>query len=268
MSALFSLAGYRRLDDIVKPGMLCAFDFDGTLTPIVALPEMAMLPLDIRERLLELSRYAPVAIITGRGVEDVRQRLGFTPDFIVGNHGIEGLPGWEQSAEQHRVVCRLWYDQLSAHLQHSASFDPGIAIENKAYSLSVHYRMARNQAQAEERLQNIFMHLQPLPRVVAGKFVFNLVPQDAADKGVALDQLMQLSKAKSAIYIGDDVTDEDAFRLRRSDLLTVRIECHTDTAAEFFLGRRQDIAQLLDELIARLRGQGAKNWTLPEPVTA
>ena len=268
MSVLFSPAGYTRLDAIVKPGVLCAFDFDGTLSPIVALPELAMLPVEIMQQLVELSRYAPVAIITGRGLDDIRQRLGFTPDFVVGNHGIEGLPGWEKIAEQHRAVCRLWYERLSACLQRPGCFDPGITIENKKYSLSLHYRHARDHKEAAALLQNLFMHLVPLPRVVTGKCVFNLVPQDAADKGTALKQLMQISHARSAIYIGDDVTDEDAFRLTRGNVLTVRIECDSDTAAEFFLRRRQDMSQLLDEMITRLSAQEARNWTLPQPISA
>jgi len=268
MTALFSITGYARLDDVVKPGLLCAFDFDGTLSPIVALPELAMLPEEIMHRLVALSHYAPVAIITGRELDDIRQRLGFTPDFVVGNHGIEGLPGWEDTAERHREVCRLWHERLMTCLNKPGSVDPGMTIENKKYSLSVHYRHARDHKAAAALLQKLFMHLEPLPRVVTGKCVFNLIPQDAADKGVALEQLMNISRAASGIYIGDDVTDEDAFRLSRANLLTVRIECNTDTAAEFFLRRRQDMAQLLDELISRLDSQKARNWTLTEPLSA
>jgi trehalose 6-phosphate phosphatase len=268
MSALFSPAGYARLDSIVKPGMLCAFDFDGTLSPLVEVPEMAMLPAEIREQLLELSRYAPVAIITGRSIQDVRCRLGFPPYFIVGNHGSEGLPGWETAAERHRVECQGWYEQLTACKQHHACFGPDVTIENKNYSLSIHYRQARDLGETEACLQSAFMQLDPLPRIVTGKFVFNLVPQDAYDKGTALDQLMQISEAKSAIYVGDDVTDEDVFRLHRTDILTVRVECNQETEAEFFLPKWQDIVQLLDELIVRLREQGAKNWTSPVTMSA
>ncbi|RJG06114.1 trehalose-phosphatase [Noviherbaspirillum cavernae] len=267
MGALFSTEGFARLDAIVRPGLLCAFDFDGTLSPIVALPEHACLPTELMYRLVELSAYAPVAIITGRALDDVRERLGFVPDFVVGNHGIEGLPGWEEPAARHRAVCRLWHERLSSILHEPAMFDPGIVIENKRYSLSVHYRHARDPIEAESRLRNVLMHLEPLPRVISGKCVFNLLPEEAGDKGSALEQLMQISRAQSAIYIGDDITDEDVFRLRRGNLLTVRIECTTETEAEFFLRRRQDMAQLLDELINRLHTLGARNWTLPAPIS-
>src|SRR4051812_18593568 len=100
MTLLFSQEGRRRLDEVVKAGLLCAFDFDGTLAPIVPQPESARLPCDIRQRLIALSDFAPVAIITGRSVTDIHSRLGLDADFILGNHGIEGMPGWEQRAQR------------------------------------------------------------------------------------------------------------------------------------------------------------------------
>ena len=81
------------------------------------------------------------------------------------------------------------------------------------------------------------------------------MPQDATHKGGALEELMQQTGAATAIYVGDDVTDEDVFRLGRPDLLTVRIEPHPDTAAEFHLPAMPDIVRLLDELVCRLARQ-------------
>lgn len=249
-----------RLDEIVKPGLLCAFDFDGTLAPIVAQPDKARLPLGILQRLAALAHHAPIAIITGRSLADIRARLDFEPDFVVGNHGIEGLPGWEPRAEHCRRLCMEWEQKLTAALQDRTIFDPGIRIENKGYSLSVHYRLARNPADAEIRLSKLFASRINSARIVAGKCVFNLLPQDSADKGMALEKLMDASGARSAIYVGDDVTDEDIFRLRRPELLSVRVGCGVGSAAEFFLHHRLDIFQLLDDLIRRLRDAQAGNW--------
>jgi len=263
MKPLFSEAGLHRLDEIVQPGLLCVFDFDGTLSPIVTQPERARLPAGVLQRLVDLSNHAPVAIITGRSVTDIRPRLGFVPDFLVGNHGLEGVPGWEPRGERYTEICRDWEEALSAALRDQARFDPGIRLENKGYSLSVHYRLARDRSRAETQLAELFASLMPAARVVAGKCVFSLLPQDAADKGSAFEQLMQISGARSAIYVGDDVTDEDVFRLRRPDLLSVRIERSADTAAEFYLHHRFDIVQLLDELLRRLREQQIKTATSP-----
>ena len=263
MAMLFSGAGQKRLEEIARPGLLCAFDFDGTLAPLVAVPDNARLPAHIRKRLLALSAYAPVAIITGRSLEDIRTRLGFEPDFVVGNHGLEGVPGWEAESAQHRDMCAGWMMQLAGILKQRLD-DPGVQLEDKRYSLSVHYRMARDPQQAARTLESFFSKLSPPPRVVGGKYVFNLLAEDARNKGVALERLMQASGARNAIYVGDDVTDEDVFRLRRPDVLSVRVERHAETAADFFLEQPEDIVQLLDELIERLRAAGAGNWVQTE----
>lgn len=266
MRLLFSDAGQTRMDQLVQPGVLCVFDFDGTLSPIVPQPDQACLPPEVAQRLVALSQHAPVAILTGRAVADIRARLSFEPDFLVGNHGLEGVPGWERHGERYRMMCRSWSETLSAALQDQERFDPAIRIENKDYSLSVHYRLARDQTATENRLAALFAGLTPPARVIAGKCVFSLLPPDAADKGSAFEQLMQIAGARSAIYIGDDVTDEDVFRLARGDLLSVRIEPAADSAAEFFLPRRCDIVQLLDELIRRL--QQRQGSTTRSPASA
>jgi trehalose 6-phosphate phosphatase len=255
MTPLFSAAGQQRLDEIIRPGVLCAFDFDGTLAPIVPHPDHAYLPAEARGLLVELSEYAPVAIITGRAVDDITTRLGFTPHFVVGNHGLEGVPGWEAHAAKHEAACVQWRQALETAVQ-NGDFDTGIFIEDKRYSLSVHYRMAADQARAERQLEAFFTTLVLPPRVVVGKLIYSLMPDDAGHKGSAMEQLMKATGAPSAIYVGDDVTDEDVFRLQRGDLLSVRIEYSSNTAAEFVLPEPQDMPRLLRELIARLRDAG------------
>lgn len=259
MKPLFCDAGMRRLDDMVGTKLLCAFDFDGTLAPIVPVPGQARLPEAVREKLLALAAYAPVAIITGRSVPDIRERLDFDVDFLVGNHGLEGVPGWETLGAQHEALCHTWLLQLGHELRRDAH-DPGIEVENKRYSLSVHYRRVRDVEGSMRKLESLFAGMTPRPRVVAGKYVFNLLAEDASNKGSALERLIDISGARNTIYVGDDVTDEDVFRLKRRDVLSVRIERASDSAAEFFLPQPRDILLLLDELIARLRALGASNW--------
>ncbi|WP_334189570.1 trehalose-phosphatase [Noviherbaspirillum sp.] len=259
MIPLFSEQGLERLERIVRPGLLCAFDFDGTLAPIVRDPDQARLSADMARRLNELAALAPVAIITGRSLDDIRSRLSFSPDYLIGNHGIEGMPGWEQSAQSYKDMCGRWRRQVGDALSAGNGIGDGILLEDKRYSLSVHFRNAADPASASARLQRIFAQLQPPPRIVDGKFVFNLLPPDAADKGSALQQLIARTGASGVVYAGDDVTDEDVFRVRRPDLLSVRVEQNTGSAAEFFLPRFDDMMQLLDALTARLRALGATN---------
>lgn len=254
MESFFSAAGQARLNEITRPGMLCVFDFDGTLAPITPRPEETRPQHDMLERLLELSACAPVAIITGRSIADIRARLGFEPAYLIGNHGLEGVPGW-QSFDRHEAVSRAWHAELTAALVDDARFVPGVWIEDKRYTLSVHYRAAGDPDATAQRLATLFETLAPKPRVVAGKRVFNLLPQDGADKGGALEQLLRYSGAPAAIYLGDDVTDEHVFSLRRPDVMTVRVEYTADSAAEFFVDALNDVVGLIDELIRRLHPQ-------------
>ncbi|RJX32060.1 MAG: trehalose-phosphatase [Oxalobacter sp.] len=253
MLSLFSPAGQKRLEKVVNAKMLCVFDFDGTLSPIVAQPEQARLPLTIKKRLIELAGLVPVAIITGRSLDDIRPRLGFEPHYIVGNHGLEGVPGWEARRDAYELLCKEWETALRHALHDKNNFDPGIKVENKRYSLSVHYRLARDQDDAEKKLKMFFDKFVPSARVIAGKCVFSLVPPEAMDKGRALEQLMLLSQSASAIYVGDDVTDEDVFELARDDLMSIRVGFAKDSAAQYFLAHAGEMAQLLDDLIRRLR---------------
>ena len=248
MQPLFSVAGRHRLDQIVQPGVLCVFDFDGTLSPIVPQPDDAHLPDEVFRRLLSLSQLAPVAVLTGRSLEDIRPRLGFEPQYLVGNHGLQGLPGWERNSAAWRSVCEQWVAQLKSGLP----ADPGVVVENKQYSLALHYRHARDPARMAQQLRELIDALDPAPRVVDGKFVYNLLPDAACDKGTALERLIETSACSTALYIGDDVTDEDAFRIQHPGLLTIRIEPHDQSAAEFYLPQRHDIVHLLDHLIERL----------------
>ncbi|HYD94575.1 MAG TPA: trehalose-phosphatase [Noviherbaspirillum sp.] len=238
--------------EIVKPGMLCAFDFDGTLAPVVKDAHRASIPADVLRRMITLSEHARVAVISGRSVVDVGVRLDFLPDFVVGNHGIEGLPGWEDKADRYQTLCLAWERHLKAALADRVLFDSGVWLENRTYSLSVHYRMVRNREEAEARLLQLFSSLSPQAKIVAGKYVFNLLPADAPDKGSALARLCEVSGAPSAIYVGDGMTDEDVFKMRRRDWLTVRVERAGDSAAEFYLHHRLDMVQFLDALISQL----------------
>jgi trehalose 6-phosphate phosphatase len=250
----------QRLEEIVQRRLLCVFDFDGTLAPIVARPEQVRVPLGLLLRMRALSAYAPVAVLSGRSLTDISPRLDFEADFVVGNQGLEGLPGGRHCAASYQPLCHAWEQTLSAALAEQAFFDEGIWIENKGYSLAVHYRSARNAVKAKAQLAGLFRDLLPRAQVIEGKCVFNLLPPGSVTKATALEELMQASGARSAVYVGDDATDEAAFRLRRRDLLTVRIGPATNTAAEFFLPDQRDMFKALDDLIGRLHQVQARNW--------
>lgn len=247
---VFSQAGRAELRRLRGQRLLAAFDFDGTLAPIALRPEHVTTPPGVRAALGRLRDHCATAVISGRAREDVGARLGVAVDYLVGNHGIEGLPGAEREMAECVATTRGWRTQLgSAPL---AAIDPGILLEDKGVSLSVHYRQARDAGQAASRLPAVLARLQPAPRIVTGKMVFNLLPPAAVDKGTAMLRLMELSGAGAGLYVGDDVTDEDVFGLHQPDLLTVRVGRSEASHARLYLRAPSEIARLIDALIAEL----------------
>lgn len=226
--------------------LLLAFDLDGTLAPIASRPDDAAVPDDVQHLLAVLAVRAPVAIVTGRAVRDARRMLWFAPRYVVGNHGAEGVPGDESAAAGYAALCRRWCSEVEASDIRERL--PGTLVEDKTYSLALHYRLTRHPEEARQALLALAHTLAPAPRVVEGKRVLNLVPPAARHKGEALRALIGHAGAQRALYIGDDVTDEDVFALRLPGVRTVRVEPVGKSTADLCLKRQQDVATLLREL--------------------
>lgn len=248
MKHLFGEEGRRALDVALRAQPLLAFDFDGTLAPIVARPDDARVTVQISQRLDRLARLRPLAIVTGRSVDDVRRRLGFTPRFIVGNHGAEELglaPTFETAP----------LDVFRAHIEaHAYELRAaGIQIEDKRYSLALHYRQAADQCQAATRIEALLADLPPGLRCVPGKCVFNVVVANAPDKCDAVASLVLRAGCDSAVFVGDDVNDEAVFVRARPNWLTVRVgRDDPQSHAAFFLDSYADVAVLLDQMLCVL----------------
>ncbi len=251
MKPLFSEAGYLALQGFLQQPALCLFDFDGTLAPLVSNPARVSLPSPIQAQLQALQSRAAVGIITGRSLADMRKRLGFEPDYVIGNHGLEGLPGWQRQAAKNFELCRVWLSSLQPML---SPLGEGVWIEDKSYSLTVHYRQAIDHKRMQKTLSAIFEKLSPAPRIITGKFNISLLPANAGDKGFAVEQLLLLSQTYRALYVGDDSTDEDVFSLHHPGLFTVRVGDEGGTAADYVIEDHRAIGQLLDLLLTLMPG--------------
>jgi trehalose 6-phosphate phosphatase len=249
-NSIFSDVGSDALSAFIKPTTLFTFDLDGTLAPIVEDPAGIVIPDDVRGQLILLSRLAHVAILTGRARDDARVHLGFEPRFIVGNHGAEGLPGWEELEKGFVILCRQWEGQLRTLLPQA--FRGGILIENKGCSLTLHYRNAPAPDIAHMEIRRAVQLLAPSPRQTFGKFVLNIAPPAALNKGEALLLLMEYAGAHRAVFIGDDVTDEDVFRLKHERILGIRVGNHSPSEADYCMPDQNQIGRLLTEIIHRL----------------
>ena len=231
------------LDRFARSRPLLAFDFDGTLAPIVADPARAAMRASTR-RLLERAAGAyPCIVISGRSRADVGRRLhGVRLRGVVGNHGLEP---WRAAPRLVREV-RRFVPLLEARLRGVA----GVVIEDKGLSLAVHYRRSRDKQEARARIRAAAARLGPA-RLMGGKQVLNILPAGAPDKGLALERARARLGRATAVYVGDDETDEDVFRLARSKrLLAIRVGRKRGSAAPYYIRTQADIDRLLRRLLA------------------
>lgn len=241
MNRLLGPKGQASLESLAVSRSLLAFDFDGTLAPIVADRDAAGLSARTRDLLSRLCRLYPCAVISGRGLEDVQERVrGTGVRHVVGGHGLEPSDDLAEYETVSREAARL----LRARLANVE----GVELEVKRGSLAVHYRRApQARALVEEAVGAIALPV----RAIGGRKVVNLVPQGAPDKGVALLSLMRSEGVETALYVGDDDTDEDVFRLGAdSGVVRVRVGASVSSMAEWYLDSQAEVDVLLERLVA------------------
>lgn len=252
MRYLLSRQNVGVLSQMAWSRVLLAFDFDGTLAPIVNDRSAASMRKRTGDLLARVCSLYPCAVISGRSRGDVAARLrGAKVAYVVGNHGLE--PGSE--LETFERVTRGAAPLLTAALDEV----PGIDVEDKRYSLAVHYRRSRRKKEARELIERAVAGLPFRMRSIGGKQVINVVPTGAPNKGEALLELRAQADADTALYIGDDVTDEDVFELDQPGrLLTVRIGASRSSAAAYFLREQREIDTVLAKLTAIRKKGGRK----------
>ncbi len=224
---------------------LAAFDFDGTLAPVVPRPEDAALRPATHRLMRQLASLYSCIVVTGRGRKSMQPKLlGIPLKEIVGNHGIEP---WNTSPAMARAVKR-WLPILNQGLGNV----PGVLVEDKRFSITVHYRNARDKQAARKAALELARTL-PGATLLGGKQVVNILTETAPGKGQAVERARRELKCDHVIYVGDEKTDEDVFALAaRGRYLTIRVGASKTSRAEFYLHDQREIDRLLKTLI-RLR---------------
>ncbi|HYW51319.1 MAG TPA: trehalose-phosphatase [Gemmatimonadaceae bacterium] len=239
-----------RLRAVASGGALLAFDYDGTLAPISNDPAASRMRDETSELLRNLAHAAPVAVITGRSVRDVIVRLEDIPMLaVIGNHGAEPSPFAKRAARE----VTNWMPMLKAVV----ATLPQVEIEDKAMSVSVHYWHVTDPSVVIEAIDRLVPTLPHAVEVVHGIGIVNLIPHGAPNKGDALRRVMQEHALPGAVFVGDELTDESAFRVLDGDhSLGIRVGRWKDSAATFHIPTQLDIDALLTELlIGRTRPQ-------------
>jgi trehalose 6-phosphate phosphatase len=225
-------------------------DFDGTLAPIVEDPDMAQMPAGTRDAMRNLAgkENLSVGIISGRALRDVQERVGLKDIIYAGNHGLEisgpGLSLVNPTAAMRVELLR----ELAQDLQNRLLHIPGILVENKVLTASVHFRRAPASSLDEIR-QAVGAAVDStgdLFCVTPGLEVLEIKPRVNWNKGSAVRWIEdKLDRGPSlTVFVGDDITDEDAFAAL-PDGITVRVGPHGKTSARYHLPTQESVPALL-----------------------
>ena len=240
MQYLLSRTSRAILTRLAQQKTLCAFDFDGTLSPIVEHPGEAGMRDETRILLRRLAALYPCVIVSGRGRADLLGRLhGVKVARVIGNHGAE--------TEATTRIPRRRVEEWKASLEVALGEIPGLWVEDKDLSLAVHYRQASRKTEASRRILAAARNLEQV-RVVGGKQVVNLVLDCAPNKGEALAVERDRLGCSWVLYVGDDETDEDAFALE-GNVVPVRIGRKQRSRARYYLRKQIEIDKLLEVLV-------------------
>jgi trehalose 6-phosphate phosphatase len=245
MRNILCRANHEVLQQFAWSRVLLAFDYDGTLAPIVSQPERAIMRHTTRRLLEELVKRYPCMVISGRAQRDAMRLLqGIGVHKIVGNHGAEPWHGTNRIVNKSDHWRRVLGDRLSGLR--------GVKIEDKGLSIAIHYRQSREKKRARSAILEAVSALGEI-RLIGGNQVINILPQGAPHKGMALERERALLKCDTAIYVGDDETDEDVFALDQpGQLLTIRVGQRRSSAAAYFIESQRRIDDLL-RILLRLR---------------
>ena len=246
--------------------LLLLLDVDGTLSPIAPRPDYATIPIETRDVVLDLAALpnTSVALISGRSATDARRMLGSDDTWVIGNHGIELAAPHAGAAtrgdvEKFSSAIVAARDRCSAI---AASF-PGVVVEDKRWTLSVHHRLAHPQVVPQLVVDVGAVAADLGLRMTRGKEVLELRPPVQIDKGTASVELAgrlgALDFGASILCAGDDRTDEDAFaaiRAAQPRSVTVRVgpDWNTSPSAAEYGARDPAEFRLMLEEIVELRG--------------
>jgi trehalose-phosphatase len=252
-------SAFDRLQEIAGSDRRLAIflDYDGTLTPIVSRPERAVLSVSTRMTLCNLAAKVPVAILSGRDLDDIRERVAIDGIIYAGSHGFD-IAGAGGLRRELGAAYLPVLDAAETELREALDGIVGTQLERKHFSVAAHYRnVNENDAfRVPIAVDTVAARHRELRRI-HGKKVYELLPDIDWDKGKAVLWLLEtldLVRGKVLpIYIGDDRTDEDAFRALQERGVGILVsEQSQPTAATYSLRDPHEVQQFLRDLTASL----------------
>ena len=255
--------GLQALDVITGRHPAVFFDFDGTLSDIVENPDAAQLVAGAADALKALTAQCPVAILSGRDLADVRQRIGLPGIWYAGSHGFEltGPDGaHHENAEAAASIPVL--AAAAAELADQLGHISGVLVEHKRFGVAVHYRNAARDRVGEVAAAVRSAGQRTALRVTTGREVIELRPDVDWDKGKTLRWVLDHIRDDEhpgpllPIYLGDDITDEDAFDAVHDDGIAIVVRHNDDgdraTSANYALKNPSQAREFTERLARQL----------------
>ncbi len=234
------------IEEIPRDNIFLFLDYDGTLTPIVESPDKAILSEDMHSLIIKLKEIMPVAIVTGRSLENIMDILKIEKMIYAGNHGAEIWDGKNLVMEQQLSDSKKALEKIIKELKETLSFVQGVIVEDKGITASIHFRMVASQDIC--KMLNIFWAIadsyKGLFRITSGKKVFEIKPYGIWNKGDAVKWIWKnFGENKIPIYLGDDLTDEDAFKVIKGEGMGISIGKSNE--ADYYLKTQQEVKTFL-----------------------
>lgn len=243
MRNILSKAGRKWLAQAAaRNDLLLGLDYDGTLAPLADDPAKASMPHTTARLLQAAAALYPCAILSGRARADLLRLLGgLKLARVVGSHGLEPTRkgvALERQAERWRATLLRRLPEW-----------PGVWIEQKRFSCTIHYRLAPRKDEVLAAIRRVVETMTGTRRVYS-KDAVDLLPDLDLDKGTAMERICRQLRCSSALFIGDDASDEDVFDLESSGLVTgIRVGHYRHSSASWYVNSQADVDELLTVLI-------------------
>lgn len=241
---------------LIQKDVFVFLDYDGTLTPIVSSPDLAVLSEDMRTVVRRLAGHYKISIVSGRATDDVRKKVQIDGIFYAGSHGFEIVdPQGNVKINEEAQKIRPIIDKVHAQLGEQLKGIKGALVEHVKYTISVHYRLVSDEdcPRVEQAVDAILKEYNQL-RKTSGKKVFEIRPKIDWHKGKAVEWILGVLGYKKdktiVIYVGDDVTDEDAFGVLANKGFGILVAAQPrESKAQYMIKDTAQVKQVLKYLI-------------------
>jgi trehalose-phosphatase len=230
-------------------------DFDGTLVPIQNDPKQCFLSDKIKSQLLLLagSQCCYLIVLSGRALSDIKKRIGIQKVYYGGNHGLDISGPNLRFTHPRALASKSTIEYVTRKLIKETANIEGVWLEKKKFSVSLHFRSVRTSEVkiVKKVFHNVVENYSKnyLLTTMKGKKVLELLPDIAWDKGRAVLWFLQQLKARCLpVYLGDDRTDEDAFKALRGKGITIHIGKSKKTFADYYLKGHWELPRLLQQI--------------------